>query len=784
MKNKKIFVGILLIVLIGIMDVHAQTDLADWHYERAVEAYNRGDCVNASVHVSAAFDRYTAEGDLVGVAKCNDLIKKVNDCLRPLGDSHYLQALDYFFKGEQYLNSGDYVNAREQFDFAAIYLQRANSTYQRMLPVDPERIVKVNTQYGQVSVKIRDGEIMKAGEFYSKALIIIEEEDYKKYTTALLYVDNASVIYQRYGVEESVQDCVVIRKKIIDLIAEAAEHAGFLYEKGIQAYQSANCSNEGFFEARTYFENSRNTYILINYFDRAEDCNTILLQVNDSISNCREGMLKSLDAMIKEAKTKRALIPKGNCSAYAEVEDLVNTAKERAVELYEVFRTGNFLSREKECEELLKKIEEDKEECETTGEAEEIYVKAYNLFQQAEYEDSLKLAEKAREIFEKNSDFGGVTKSERLIDDNNRMLLRLDESNTYYEKGLEYYEVADFDNALRYVLKARGIYEEISRSSEAEICNSTIKDIRNGNETKNRAKAYYEEALRYYDYRDYGTALENAVKARDLYKKINYAEGLENAEQLIKKIPERENDIPLIPLLVVASMLLILLLWSRTKISRARKKKEAESEEKRLVEEKREKEREVERRRREAEKARMMKERERLREIVEEEKKKAIGREEVEVEGEAVDGETEEAAVEVDDREMLEEMIKREEEAIRREEDGLSVEEDTIESEKELESERARLEEMIEQESESIKRERAAVSDQIEWEKGKISEMVDKGKDVLAREKKEVIDDREKIKEVIEREEDTYQPEKESTEKAGLKEMIKKERKSVKKGKD
>ncbi|MBN2014296.1 MAG: hypothetical protein JW778_03865 [Candidatus Altiarchaeota archaeon] len=781
MVNRKILSGVLLIAFVGILNVQAQAGLADWHYERAVAAYSGGDCVNASEHVSAAFDEYSATGDLPGISKCNDLIKKINDCLRPIGDQNYLQALDYAIKGGQYLDSGDYEKAKDQFDLALVYLLKANHTFQHMLPRDTERIAKIDIQYSQVAAKIKEGEIMKADELYGKALVIVEEEDYKQYTTALLYVENASAIYQRYDVGDSIRDCEILRGKIIDLIAEAAERAGYLYEQGINAYQSANCTNDGFFEARTYFQNSRNTYILVNYFDRAGDCELILSQVNESIKNCREDMLKALDKSIKEAKTKRALIQEGNCSAYDEVEELVKTARQRAVELHEMFGTGDFWNRNTECEELLKKIGEDKEKCETVMEADKLYAEAYKLSQQAEYEKSLKRAVQAKEIFEKNKDFAGITRCERLIDSNNRMLVRLNESNAYYEKGLEYYKVADFDNALNQVLKARAIYENISRFREVEVCNSTIKDIYKGNETKNKAAYYYEEALKYHSYRDYGTALENAEKARDLYKKINHAEGLKNAEKLIADMPIKEPT-PWILLLVVASVLFIFLLWSRTKISRARKKKEVEDESKRLEEEKRKAELEAEKGRREAEKRKMMEERSRLRELVEEEKKRAGTKEKKEEKSE------------VDDRAYLEEMIRREEEAIKKEERELRGEREKPKKKEEGLDEvgagghddpRAMLEEMIDQESESIKREKAVVLDNIEWERDKIGEIVDKGKDILGREKKGVLDDRNRLKGIIETEggdeEGIHQPMDDSPERLRMKEIIKKERESMKK---
>jgi len=121
MVSKTTISGILLILLILLMNVQAQNDLADWQYDRAVEAYDSGNCINASIHVSLAFDRYTAEGNIEGISKCNELIPKINDCLRNLGDSYYNEAL-------KYLEFREYGTAREYAEMARDIYLKINDT--------------------------------------------------------------------------------------------------------------------------------------------------------------------------------------------------------------------------------------------------------------------------------------------------------------------------------------------------------------------------------------------------------------------------------------------------------------------------------------------------------------------------------------------------------------------------------------------------------------------------------------------------------------------------------
>jgi len=759
MLRKTILLGVFLIIVINSINAQTQKELADWHYELAVEAYNNGDCKNASVHVSRAFDLYTQIGDMVGETKCNELILKINNCLGPEGDSQYIQALDSYAKGEDYLNSGDYKKAKEQFDMALLFIYGANSSYQYMLPPDPSRIEKINLKYRQINEKIIECEIMRADDLYVKALDSFEREDP---ITAKLYVDNASIIYTKYNHSEGIEKCQKLSEKILDVIAKLKERANYLYEKGVNAYTGANCTNEGFFEASDYFKQARDVYLLINDYDGALNCEYILNQTNKRIEDCKDTMLEIANKYYIDANTLLTLA--SDFDDYDEAEELANKAKKMYQEIYDRFKDSVSARKISECEELIRKINAGRENLNETQNAEELYDTALKLFADAEYENADILVKNARDIFERIGDWGGVTKCDRLIDKIDAVLDMMIEAEGYYNKSLEYHKVADYENATVYVEKAREIYMNISRIREVGMCNSTLKDISEGNKTKNKANQYYEEALRYLEYREYGTAREDAEEALRLYKKINYPEGIKKAEDLLKRIPvppQPWTQVIIGPLIIV-TVLFIILMWAREKIRKRRKEKEAEEKKRREMEEKRRAKIEAERIKREREKERMERERRRLKEMLEREKRM--------IHKEKATEEIPPVEKRIEDRDRLREIIRRDEEVIGRERRMI---------EGEIEWDRDKLKEVVDKGKETIDREKKAIEEAIlgpkmdkKKDKSKFEMLIEEGVEAISEEKEPV--------ETHPEMEETFETERKlEEERTRLRDMIKKERDAI-----
>jgi tetratricopeptide (TPR) repeat protein len=748
MVSKKVVLGVLFFVGLALVGVQAQSDLADWQYDQALAAFNKGDCSNSSVHAKLALDRYTSANNIPGIEKTNALIVKINDCLKPIGDAYYIQALNYYTKALDYLNSADHKNARTQLDQSMSYLQLAKSAYMYLIPEDLSRLTQVNTKMADINAKIAESETLKANELYLKAIFYVEKQDYG---LALDYVDNASAICAQYGNTACVQRCNELRDGIRRNLAVLIDRAKYFYEKGMEAYTSATCTNDKYFDAVDNFKQARATYLSARDYEQVKNCDYILNRTNEALQVCMQQLINSLDESIREATT-RIILAEENCSEYIGIMQLVRTTHAHASLLLDRFQMPVFADRMTQCAGLVTQIKLRNASCGESYSAETMYNTAATMFQNAEYENASVLARKSKVIFERAGDWAGVTKVDRLLDSNNKMLLKVNESNGYYKKSQEYLKVADYENASLYVMKAKELYTDISRVKDVAKCDVVMADIRNGNLTRGKADAYYAEAVQKYDIRDFGTARIKADAAKDLYKKINDVEGIAKVDALIKKIPDQDKPfVPPLVLLIVGAVLFIVLIWTRTKTSREKTEKTSVADKKKSEEEQRLAELEAERKKREEEKERMMLERKRLKEMLAQEKKaikgeRAESRDNIGENGRAFDGN----GVGQADRQQTE-------------------------------NERELLEKILGQDREALKSEKAVISEQLGLKRDKMG-----GKhEEIPIESEEVISDREKIKEIVDNPAD-HEPDFSSSKNGldeieKLRELIKKEREAMKK---
>ncbi len=619
MKPKTLILGVLLIFLLTLQGISAQTDLADWQYDTASNAYSVGDCKNASIHAEIALDRYTADNSIVGITKTGELIRKINDCLWITADSNYRQSLNLLSEGSSYLNSGNYQNAKKSLDMAKVYLSRASSNYDYMISPDT-RISKglddIEKLSGNIDSKLAETYLVEADSLYDRSLDFFENADY---VNSMIYANQAYALFEEYGSESDLARVKLLRERLGEEILTLQQRAGYLYEKGVEDYSSANCTNGKYLSAMEYFQNARDTYIIINDFDSVEDLDYLINQTSDAIKNCGSVMLSELDDQL-EIATTRLLLAK-ECTEYDSIRSDLLGLKQNSEELYVIFELKAFKSITSQADDLIEDVDKKAELCSGTQNAEKIYEQSYSAFQTADYEAAHTFVLQAIELFGETQNWGGITKSEKLRDDIEDMLSRLNESNDIYNQSLIYNDVADYENALMSVLRARDIYQNISRIEDVAKCNQTIKDIKKGNDTKNSAKELYELALKQLRYREYGNAIESVEKARELYEKINYAEGVKEAQELREQIPDPPRSSHTVFIVVIVSVLFIFVIWTRSRVMRDRREKEEKASELRKEQDEKEFMLEAERIKRETEKEKMMAERNRMRELLEVEKK-------------------------------------------------------------------------------------------------------------------------------------------------------------------
>jgi tetratricopeptide (TPR) repeat protein len=462
-------------------------------------------------------------------------------------------------------------------------------------------------------------------------------------------------------------------------------------------------------------------------------------------------LIKSLDDSIQEATT-RLVLAGDNCSVHNDILALLKRTRDHAGVLQERFGGTVFEARQVQCDELKKKVVIAMVNCNESDKAEKMYNTAGTMFQDAEYENASVLARQAKVIFEKSGNWAGVTKADRLVDNIDKMLAKLNESNSYYQKGQSAMRIADYENASFYLLKAREMYQNISRVKDVAKCDASLSELNIGNSTKGKADALYAEAQKNYEARDFGTAQIKANAAKEMYKRINDVEGIAKVDAFLKTIPVYNDSRWLVMgLIVFVFIAFIVLMWMKTKVSREKRERTEVEDKKKFEEEQKLAELEAERKKREEEKERMMIERKRLKEMLEQEKKAIRG------------GASEQRA------------------AVRQETNASDGNGFAPSAEKQrVENERAMLEKMLGEERESLKKEKAVIVEQLGLRQSKDT------KHDAPTENPEVISDREKIKEIVDTPTNNQPSIQQNSdgldEIERLREMIKKERDAMKKG--
>ncbi|OYT39854.1 MAG: hypothetical protein B6U86_04865 [Candidatus Altiarchaeales archaeon ex4484_43] len=110
----------------------------------------------------------------------------------------------------------------------------------------------------------------------------------------------------------------------------------------------------------------------------------------------------------------------------------------------------------------------------------------------------------------------------------------------YYALGKEAYELDRYQEAKKYLERAKQLYLELNHSDGASECDSLLEDI-NEKLTGNRrveADSKYAKALTYYSVRDYESAKKYLQNARDIYTEIGDSDGILRCDSLMSKIEE------------------------------------------------------------------------------------------------------------------------------------------------------------------------------------------------------------------------------------------------------
>ncbi len=622
MNRNILLVGILFLIFATVVFALTEgekRELADLYYGNALIEYNSTNCKNASEYANKALILYSELSNDAGIQKSNELILKINKCLRDAGYTYYSQALEFF-------NAEDYANAKT-------YAEKAKELYS-YIP-EPDEIVKCEKLISDANQKIIEDRKNQADGAYKKAtdLYFSKPPDYINSRT---FAQSALSIYWEINDSDGILKSEALLDKILKGMGEIKENADITYTTANEYYKEARLrlSFDNYKNALEHAKKARDMYSMINNTDGFSKALDLIDLIEKDVKENEDLLKQQADKYYDKAQTYFLYDDFENASIYIEnakngysqlyqmVEKMIEDQdlRESKKKLYEglIAKSNEFIDR----------INKTRRDREIMVQAESFYDDAERFFNYAEYENASVAIQKAKDIFSSINNYAGVSKSDTLILKINKKSDLMNEAGTYYKKSQDYYLIADFDNATLYLNKSKEIYTNIGRSKDVEMTDSFMKNITVGIGKRAEADIYYKNAVAYYNNNNYENSLIEIKKAKKIYSEINYAAGISNADSVILNNERRVKEIgqsqstyrTILVLAIIAVVLIITVGWileKRRRTERERKKKE----EQRLKEERDKMENIRQEREREEKRIRELElERQRLKDILEKEK--------------------------------------------------------------------------------------------------------------------------------------------------------------------
>ena len=509
--------------------------IAELEYEQADYLYSQGNCRDASKHAFAAHQNFLILNDENGITKTKALIEKINDCLRLEGDAFYVNASILYGKGVAYLNLKDYEAAEAKLQEALNLSLEANISYSLMIPIDEELISKITDLYFNITEKIRQIQIHYVDEIYEKC-----EKAYfskpKKLIEARNYCREALTKYQLLKYSEGIVKARLLLDKITDEIIKKRTYAENQFSLGKETYEKAKTIMD-YIDALSYIRKAKDAFQSIEETPKVVECEHYEQLIFGSLAQKEEKLIQeaerywdsSREYFLMEDLNRSLEYANYTCNIYRELKNL-------AEYLHDKPKVSLYKEKVKKCEEWINTVRDELSVAQIKKQADTYYQQAVIAFKNGEYENASKLLSKAWELYKKVEDWVGIDNTERLNRSIQERFEMMDIAKRYYDEAFSKYEVAEFNEALALLNKSMDIYASISRNKELKVCEDLLKKINEGIKKNKTATEKFKLAEIYYKEKKYKLAVDNAIEAKNLWKEINYAAGIEKVDNLLNRI--------------------------------------------------------------------------------------------------------------------------------------------------------------------------------------------------------------------------------------------------------
>lgn len=603
-------------------------DLADTYYQTAGEAYDAGDCANASKLAGRALTLYTKISDEAGSAKTLDLIGEINTCLKMNGDSYYRKAVDNFNK--------------KYYTKCVTWARKAEEQYS-LIP-EPSGVSKCVDLIADAEKELNKIKIGEADKIYETAMRLFDSEDM---INAEAKAKEALEIYTETDYTNGIKDCDALLSAIDAWITQTILEAEVKYGNANEYFKKAvksrkfddyNKAMEYAKEAKTLFNKAGDKDGYVMSRDLLSFINADIVALEDEFneeaaSHYAEGIREYLYGLgDKENSVRRQHLNNAKSeiepakSIYTQLYNWADSLKDSSVREEKKER---YKAEIRNCDAKLEDIKQKLKDMRIQEDAEEFYLNANAFFIRGECETAKESVDNASPLFTEIGDYAGISKCNTLMSQINGCLKILENADNSYNEADACLNKMDFNNASSYLKTARDKYDEVNYEEGVKKCESLKKKITAVNEKKKTADKLLDEADMDYSQRKYEDSMEKAKGAKAIYVEIKYEAGTSDADSLIeeneKAIAEAHQRAQLIAIVTVgvilgAILLTILIWWTRKTREEKIKEERKEEERERLEEELRRKKEEA--RRREEERIRELEaERKKLKAMVEDEKK-------------------------------------------------------------------------------------------------------------------------------------------------------------------
>lgn len=588
MKKKGIFIGITLIIFFVLAtNANATSDkeLADTYYQKAMESYNDGNCVNASELASRALTLYTKSGNEAGRLKTLDLIGDINICLAGNGDSYYEIAL-------RECNKKTYGG----YEKCITWARKAREQY--LLIPDQLEVSKCENQikYAEEQmVEIIRGE---ANGLYNSALELYDKKENMFNTKKK--AEGALSKYTEIGDTEGIEKCNALLGAIKIWFEEKTHEAETNYRYASERYQTALKSDkfEDYEKAMDYAKKAQELFDQVNNKEGYAKSRDLITIINGDMGRLEDKFNKEATAHY-ETGLKELLFGKSERDG-SKKREYFNNAKKKMGQARSIYvrlynwakelkdykvrdeKKKRYTSRIHKCDEKLEEIQIELDRIIRREKAEKAYVDANTFFTKGECKKARERVDNASSIFKEISDYSGVSKCDELVKHITECLNKLKSADKYYSKATARYKEADSVNATKYLKKARAGYSEVKYAEGVEKCDSLTKKIKSKDETKKTADKLLSESKILYRDKRYKESKKNAEEAETIYKEIKYKKGISNANDMIKKnndmiekvSGEAEETMKITIGVILFAILITISIWWVKKVQEKRKEEQ------------------------------------------------------------------------------------------------------------------------------------------------------------------------------------------------------------------